>query len=202
MKTHMHDATYILSNVWDTIIQFVTISSILGVGGNGRDWSPHMSFILKGSQIWALKLKAEFKSKTSIQEYRNEMQNSYYTCAWIILVHASSATWRIKNPPSNCTSCSDNALRLLVLVAGNLYWGLQVRSSYSIWGCVLKGCFERSIFCRPKSCLKGIEDFNLEQWPERFLGIITGWYPSACKSNRLHVHILRFPFIELGWYIL
>ena len=33
----------------------------------------HMSFILKGSQILALQLKGWFKSKTSIQEYRNEM---------------------------------------------------------------------------------------------------------------------------------
>ena len=37
----------------------------------GQDWSPHMSFIWKGSQIWALQLKCWFKSKTSIQEYRN-----------------------------------------------------------------------------------------------------------------------------------
>ena len=35
----------------------------------------------------------------------------------------------------------------------------------------------------------------------RFSGI-SGWDPSACKSNRLHVHILRFSFIKLGGYIL
>ena len=35
-------------------------------------------------------------------------------------------------------------------------------SSFSIWGCVLKGCFERGMFGRTRSCLKGIEDFNLE----------------------------------------
>ena len=38
----------------------------------------------------------------------------------------------------------------------------------------------------------------LHQWSERFLGI-TGWDPSVCKSNRLHVHILRFSFIKLGY---
>ena len=43
-----------------------------------------MSFILKGSLIFALQWKGWFRSKTSIQEYRNEMQNSYWTCAWII----------------------------------------------------------------------------------------------------------------------
>ena len=37
-------------------------------------------------------------------------------------------------------------------------------SSFSIWGCVLKGCFHRGIFRRAKSSLKGTEDFNLEHW--------------------------------------
>ena len=49
---------------------------------------------------------------------------------------------KIKNQPSNSTSCSDNALRLLILVADILYLGLRVTSSFLIWGCVLKGCFE------------------------------------------------------------
>ena len=34
-----------------------------------------------------------------------------------------------------------------------------------------------------------------------FLGIISGWNSSVCKSNRLHVDILWFSFIKL-WYIL
>jgi hypothetical protein len=34
-----------------------------------KAWSPHMSFILKGSQVSAFNLKGPFKSKTSIQEY-------------------------------------------------------------------------------------------------------------------------------------
>ena len=38
----------------------------------------------------------------------------------------------------------------------------------------------------------------LVQWLGRFLGIITGWFPSVCKSNRLHVDIHRFSFIKLG----
>ena len=44
---------------------------------NGQDWSPHMSFSLKGSQILALHLKGWFKSKTLIQEYINKIQHSY-----------------------------------------------------------------------------------------------------------------------------
>ena len=53
-------------------------------GSSVQDWSPHMSFILKGSQITACQLKGRFKSKTSIQEYKIEIQNSYWTWAWII----------------------------------------------------------------------------------------------------------------------
>ena len=37
-----------------------------------------------------------------------------------------------------------------------------------------------------------------DQQSVRFLGIIIGWDPSVCKSNRLHVDILRFAFIQLG----
>ena len=131
------------------------------LAGNLQDWSPHMSFILKGSHISTLQLKDSFKSKTSIQEYRNENTKLILNLCMNYVVHVSSTMWRIKNQPSNSTSCSDNALRLLVLVAGKLYWGLQVTSSFSIWGCVLKGCFERGIFWRAKLRLKGIEDFNL-----------------------------------------
>ena len=36
------------------------------------------------------------------------------------------------------------------------------------------------------------------QWLGRFLGI-TGWEPSFCKSNRLHVDICQFSFIKLGY---
>jgi hypothetical protein len=36
-----------------------------------------MNFILKGSQISAVQLKDWLKSKTLIQEIKNEIQNSY-----------------------------------------------------------------------------------------------------------------------------
>ena len=38
------------------------------------------------------------------------------------------------------------------------------------------------------------------QCPERFLGI-TNRYPSVFKSNRLHVDIFRYPFINLGYIL-
>ena len=63
------------------------------------------------------------------------------------IVHVSSTMWRIKNRPSNFVSCSDNTLRLLVLVTNKLYRGLQVTtSSFSIRGHVPKGCFEREVY--------------------------------------------------------
>ena len=39
-------------------------------------------------------------------------------------------------------------------------------------------------------------------WSGRFLGIITGWDPSVPKSNRLHVHTLRFSSFTKPGYIL
>ena len=80
------------------------------------------------------------------------------------MVHVLSTLGRIKNQPSNSTFCIDNALRLLVPVAGRSYRGLQVTSSFSLRSCVLKGCFERGIFGMAKSRLEGIEDSNLERW--------------------------------------
>jgi hypothetical protein len=97
-----------------------------------QDWSPHMSFILKGSQISTLQLKGWFKSK-------RQSKNIEIKCkTHIKVVHelhgtCSSTMWRIKNQPSHSTSCSDNALRFLVLVADTLYWGLQVMSSFLSW---------------------------------------------------------------------
>ena len=78
------------------------------------------------------------------------------------VIHVTNTMWRIKNQAFNSTSCIDNALGLLVLVSGRVYWGLQVTSSFLVWDCISKGCFGRGMFWRAKSHLKGIEDFNLE----------------------------------------
>ena len=68
-----------------------------------------------------------------------------------------------------------------------LYWRLQVTSSSAIWGCVLKGCFERGKFWRAKSRLKGIEDFNLEHWC---------WVAPRAASSR-QIFQLRRTFIHV-----
>jgi hypothetical protein len=58
------------------------------------------------------------------------------------MVCVFSTMWRIKNQQSNFIFCIDNALRLLVLVSGILYWGLQVTSSFqfgvAFWRVVLR----------------------------------------------------------------
>ena len=86
----------------------------------------------------------------------------------IYMAHVSNTMWRIKNQPSNSTSCSDNALRLLVLVLGKLYWGLQVTSSFSICGCILKGWFGGGTFWKVNSRVKAQIAFEghwrLQSW--------------------------------------
>ena len=92
------------------------------------------------------------------------------------MVHVSSTMWRIKNQPSNSTSCSDNALHLLVLVTCNLYWGLQVTSSFSIWGCILKGQITFEGHWRHQSWTLGV----------RFTTASTGWQMLRERFNKEH----------------
>ena len=53
------------------------------------------------------------------------------------------------------------------------------------------------------SSLKKIGNFAevLNQWSGRFSGSITGWDPNVCKSNQLHVDILRFSFMQLRYML-
>ena len=74
-------------------------------------------------------------------------KHSCSTWAWITWYMFPVVQWKVNNQSSNSTSCSDNTLRLLVLVASILNRELQVMSSsFSIWDCVLKGCFEREVY--------------------------------------------------------
>jgi hypothetical protein len=117
---------------------------------NVQDWNPHMNFILKGSQIPGFQMKGWFKIQ--IQDVNPRIHNwntkLMLNLRMNYMVHISnSIMWRIKNQPSNSTSCIDNTLRLLVLVVGILNRGLQViSSSFSIWDCILKSCFERDVY--------------------------------------------------------
>ena len=62
------------------------------------------------------------------------------------MVHVSSTLWRIKNQPSNYTSCSDQCPTLVGSCGGQIILMTSSDVFISIWGCVLKGCFERGMF--------------------------------------------------------
>jgi hypothetical protein len=53
----------------------------------------------------------------------------------------------------------------------------------------------------PKNLPSDICTVGPHQWSGRFLSTI-GWDPNVCKSNRLHVDILRFSFNKLGYILL
>ena len=135
-----------------------------------------------------------FRFKVLILECRNEIQNSWLNLCMDHMVHVSSRMWRIKNQLSNSTSRSDSVLRLLVLVASRLYWGLQVTSLFSILGCILKVSFEGGILWRAKLRLKGIEGFNLEhRGPPTFfenVGFETEFGKPRSKDLGLHVCLI------------
>ena len=100
-------------------------------------------------------------------------------CAWII--------WCMF--PIQCEESRINHVTLLLVVTmPNACWFLWrvdyidefkwcVHFQFGV-GCVLKGCFESCIFGRPRTRLKGIEDFNLEHWlhptSEVCVGIVSG----------------------------
>ena len=62
---------------------------------------------------------------------------------------------------------------LLVVTMRCICWFLW----RAIWTCVSKGCFGNDIFWRAKSCLKGIEDFNLEHRWHHFGEDVLAIYP-------------------------
>ena len=134
-----------------------------------QDWSPRMSFILKGSQVLALQLKSWFKSKNIEMEYKTHIK----------LAHELHGTWFLVQ----CEELRINHLTPL-LVATMPYacwflwwadyiedfkWRLHFQSRVAFWRVILREVY----FKGPKSCLKGIQDFNLEHW--------THWIaPRAC----------------------
>ena len=81
-------------------------------------------------------------------------------------------------------------------------WCMQGLNSLTLaqLTCKLKLELELKL-CVPPNLNDAVPEFNTEQWLGRFLGTIGG-DPSVCKSNRLHVDILWFSFIKLGYILL
>jgi hypothetical protein len=112
-----------------------------GPGISVQDWSPHMRFILKGSQIFSLLVEG----LVQIQDVNLRIQKGNTKLILNLcmknMVHVCTTMWKIKNQPSSSTFRSDNALRLLILVVGRLYYrGLQVTSSFQL-GLRFEGLF-------------------------------------------------------------
>ena len=144
---------------WVTVIISISISTqILERLACSVQVEALMSFILKGSQIPTLQLKGWFKSKTSIQEYRNEIQSSYEPRAWII-----PYTFMVQ-----CEELRINHLTPFLVVTipyacwflwranyiDNFKWCLHFQVGVALERAILREAYYEGP--------KGIEDFNLE----------------------------------------
>jgi hypothetical protein len=81
------------------------------------------------------------------------------------MVWVSSTMWRIKNQPSNSISCSDNALRLLVRVAGILI----ERTYIFIFNLELhfEGLFLGEVYFEGPNCVwRALKTLIFEHWFE------------------------------------
>ena len=78
------------------------------------------------------------------------------------VVYVTSAMWDLKINHLTLLLVLTMPYTCWLLCWVEYIWGLQVMSSFSMWDCILKGCFETCIFWRAKLRLKGIADFNLE----------------------------------------
>ena len=87
--------------------------------------------------------------------------------------------WRIGSQPSNSTSCSDDVRRLLVLVTSKLYRGLQVTSSFSIWGC-FEGLYWERYILKGQIAFEG--HWRLQSWTLINM-FLKSWTPTDYFSN-------------------
>jgi hypothetical protein len=79
------------------------------------------------------------------------------------------------------------------------YWPVQMNGNKFATGWILGKPVE--VVMKGQILAQKLSSKSLpNQWSGRFLGTI-GWDPSVRKSNRLHVDILRFSFIKLGYIL-
>jgi hypothetical protein len=160
------------------------------LSANVWDWSPHMSFILKGSQISAE--EGSVKSKTSVQEYRNEIQSSYQT--WYMFPVQCEELW------------IDHLTPLLVVTMPyacwflwrtyyieDFKWRLHFQFGVAFWRIVL---LKRGIFSKTKSRLKGIEDSNLEHCSQRPLSKHA--HGAGLLRNNISIHSVEALHPKVG----
>ena len=122
-------------------------------------------------------------------------------------VHVFSTMWRIKNQPANSTSCSNNALRLLVVVACRLYWGLQVMSSFSIWVALWRVVLKEVYFegpshiCRAlKTSILNIAPLACQTYPRHdWCNCVQKTKPNIIKTQ-IYYHTTSIPKLFLSFY--
>ena len=143
----------------------------------------------------ALQLKDRFKSKTSIEEYRNANTKPILNLCIYYIVHVSSTLWKIKNQPSNSTSCSESTLRLAGSCGGQIM--LRTSSDVLIFNLGLR--FERLFWER--YILKGQIVFEghwrLQSWTlaKPLQETPTSKLQSPCvKTRKFHLstHLVKF----------
>ena len=77
------------------------------------------------------------------------------------MIYVSSTMWRIKNQPSNSTSCNDNTLRLLVLVVGRYIENFTCHLHFNL-GLRFEGLFWERYILKGQIAFKG--HWRLQYW--------------------------------------
>jgi len=106
--------------------------------------------------------RVRFKSKTFIWEYSNEIKELIWNSCMNYTVHISSTMWRIKNQSSYSTSCSDNSLRLVVVVCGQIVSRTSSDIFIFILGLRFGGLFWEMYILKGQIAFKG--HWRLQSW--------------------------------------
>ena len=131
---------------------------------------------------------------------------SAWSLKWLI-VRASSLT---PNPRYRCKGCAIIGLWCATIVAMLTYVlhkllqrggsNISLRPSCKAYEDWIKLWLSPNLLSNINALNTFSKSWVLKWWSGRFLGII-GWDPRVCKSNWLHVDILRFFFIKLGYIL-
>ena len=149
---------------------------------NVQDWSPHMSSILKGSQIWALQLKGvgsnpRRRSKNIELKFKTHIK----FCAWIMRYMFPVQYEELRIPPSTLLL----VVTMSPTLVGSCNRQIILRTSSDVFifnlGLHFDGLFwERHYILKgPNRILRALKTSILtigrswDQWSRNFLGIIS-----------------------------
>ena len=89
------------------------------------------------------------------------------------MVHVSRTVWRVGNQATNSASCVDNALCLLVLVSGKVYWGFKWRLHFQYGVAFRRVLLGEVYFEGPNHIWRALNTSLLNKWLQ----------PSLPRSN-------------------